>query len=142
MFKKLMKVCVLSVASVGVLFTFQGSTFAATDLSSYYDGKNPATTKVYGGSTTCDADGFNAKSTAVYEGSKKVGTVYLRYSNRCHAAWAKFVLDQPAPAVSGGVYAYAVVNKYKMVYSKISHFQSGERHNKNRSNEHVYRNGI
>lgn len=27
--------------------------------------------------------------------------------------WAKFVLDQPAPAVSGGVYAYAVVNKYK-----------------------------
>lgn len=71
MFKKLMKVCVLSVASVGVLFTFQESTFAATDLSSYYDGKNPATTKVYGGSTTCDADGFNAKSTAVYEGSKK-----------------------------------------------------------------------
>ncbi len=71
MFKKLMKVCVLSVASVGVLFSFQGSTFAATDLSSYYDGKNPATTKVYGGSTTCDADGFNAKSTAVYEGSKK-----------------------------------------------------------------------
>ena len=55
------------------------------------------------GSTTCDADGFNAKSTAVYEGSKKVGTVYLRYSNKCHAAWAKFVLDQPAPAVSGGV---------------------------------------
>ena len=49
MFKKLMKVCVLSVASVGVLFSFQGSTFAATDLSSYYDGKNPATTKVYGG---------------------------------------------------------------------------------------------
>ena len=47
MFKKLMKVCVLSVASVGVLFSFQGSTFAATDLSSYYDGKNPAT-KVYG----------------------------------------------------------------------------------------------
>lgn len=39
MFKKLMKVCVLSVASVGVLFTFQESTFAATDLSSYYDGK-------------------------------------------------------------------------------------------------------
>ncbi len=71
MFKKLMKVCVLSAASVGVLFSFQGSTFAATDLSSYYDGKNPATTKVYGGSTTCDADGFNAKSTAVYEGSKK-----------------------------------------------------------------------
>ncbi|MGR4031334.1 YjfA family protein, partial [Bacillus sp. ZZQ-131] len=113
MFKKLMKVCVLSAASIGVLFSFQGSTFAATDLSSYYDGKNPATTKVYGGSTTCDADGFNAKSTAVYEGSKKVGTVYLRYSNKCHAAWAKFVLDQPAPAVSGGVYAYAVVNKYK-----------------------------
>lgn len=48
MFKKLMKVCVLSAASVGVLFSFQGSTFAATDLSSYYDGKNPATTKVYG----------------------------------------------------------------------------------------------
>ncbi len=43
-----MKVCVLSVASVGVLFSFQESTFAATDLSSYYDGKNPATTKVYG----------------------------------------------------------------------------------------------
>lgn len=42
-----------------------------------------------------------------------MGTVYLRYSNKCHAAWAKFVLDQPAPAVSGGVYAYAVVNKYK-----------------------------
>lgn len=40
MFKKLMKVCVLSVASVGLLFSFQGSTFAATDLSSYYDGKN------------------------------------------------------------------------------------------------------
>ncbi len=39
--------------------------------------------------------------------------MYLRYSNKCHAAWAKFVLDQPAPAVSGGVYAYAVVNKYK-----------------------------
>ena len=37
----------------------------------------------------------------------------VRYSNKCHAAWAKFVLDQPAPAVSGGVYAYAVVNKYK-----------------------------
>lgn len=53
------------------------------------------------------------QSLAVYEGSKKVGTVYLRYSNKCHAAWAKFVLDQPAPAVSGGVYAYAVVNKYK-----------------------------
>ena len=35
-------------ASVGVLFSFQGSTFATTDLSSYYDGKNPATTKVYG----------------------------------------------------------------------------------------------
>ena len=34
--------------SVGVLFSFQGSTFATTDLSSYYDGKNPATTKVYG----------------------------------------------------------------------------------------------
>ncbi|EPC8421241.1 MULTISPECIES: DUF2690 domain-containing protein [Bacillus cereus group] len=113
MFKKLMKVCVLSAASVGVLFSFQGSTFAATDLSSYYDGKNPATTKVYGGSTTCDADGFNAKSTAVYEGSKKVGTVYLRYSNKCHAAWSKFVLDQPAPSVSGGIYAYAVINKYK-----------------------------
>ena len=39
MFKKLMKVCVLSVASVGLLFSFQGSTFLATDLSSYYDGK-------------------------------------------------------------------------------------------------------
>lgn len=39
--------------------------------------------------------------------------MYLRYSNKCHAAWAKFVLDRPAPAVSGGVYAYAVVNKYK-----------------------------
>ncbi|WP_448162624.1 YjfA family protein [Bacillus mobilis] len=108
MFKKLMKVCALSVVSVGVLFSFQESTFAATDLSSYYDGKNPATTKVYGGSTTCDADGFNAKSTAVYEGSKKVGTVYLRYSNKCHAAWSKLVLDQPAPSVSGG---NGVVNK-------------------------------
>ena len=39
MFKKLMKVCALSVVSVGVLFSFQESTFAATDLSSYYDGK-------------------------------------------------------------------------------------------------------
>ena len=52
----------------------------------------------------------------------KVGTVYLRYSNTCHAAWSKLVLDQPAPSVSGGVYAYAVINKYKMVYSKISRF--------------------
>ena len=71
-----MKVCVLSVASVGLLFSFQGSTFVATDLSSYYDGKNPATTKVYGGSTTCDADGFNAKSTAVYEGVKSRDSVF------------------------------------------------------------------
>lgn len=46
MFKKLMKVCVLSVASVGVLFSFQESTFAATDLSSYYDGKNPSASHV------------------------------------------------------------------------------------------------
>ena len=29
----------VSAASIGVLFSFQGSTFAATDLSSYYDGK-------------------------------------------------------------------------------------------------------
>ncbi len=74
---------------------------------------------------------------------KKVGTVYLRYSNKCHAAWAKFVLDQPAPAVSGGVYAYAVVNKYKNgVFQKSVTSNQGERHNKNRSNEHLYRNGI
>lgn len=39
MFKKLMKVCVLSVASVGVLFSFQGSTFAATDLVVIMTGK-------------------------------------------------------------------------------------------------------
>ena len=33
-----MKVCVLSVASVGLLFSFKEVHFA-TDLSSYYDGK-------------------------------------------------------------------------------------------------------
>ena len=112
MFKKLMKVCVLSAASVGVLFSFQGSTFAATDLSSYYDGKNPATTKVYGEVRRVMQMDL-MQNLQLYMKVVKVGTVYLRYSNKCHAAWAKFVLDQPAPAVSGGVYAYAVVNKYK-----------------------------
>ena len=34
------------------------------------------------GSTTCDADGFNAKSTVVYEGSKKWGQcIYVTVIN-------------------------------------------------------------
>lgn len=125
-FQKLLKACMLCAASVVVLFSFQESTFAASDLSSYYDGKNPTTTKVYGGSATCDSDAFNAKSAAVYESGKKVGTVYLRYSNKCHAAWSKLVLDNPAPSVSGGVYAYAVINKYKNgVFQKSVDSNSG-----------------
>lgn len=98
---------------VVLLFSFQGSVFAVSDLSYYYDGKNPTTTKVYGGSSTCDSDAFTAKSAGVYKNGSRVGTIYLRYSNKCHAAWGKLVLNSPAPAVDGGVYAYAVVNKYK-----------------------------
>lgn len=49
--------------------------------------------KVYGGSMTCDVDGFNVKFIVVYEGSKKVGIVYLCYSNKCYVVWVKFVLD-------------------------------------------------
>ncbi|MGR5864451.1 DUF2690 domain-containing protein [Bacillus cereus] len=143
MFKKLMKVCVLSAASIGVLFSFQGSTFAATDLSSYYDGKNPATTKVYGEVQHVMQMDLMQSLQQFMKVVKKVGTVYLRYSNKCHAAWAKFVLDQPAPAVSGGVYAYAVVNKYKNdVFQKSVTSNQGNGYNKNRSNEHLYRNGI
>ena len=56
--------------------------------------------------------------------------MYLRYSNKCHATWAKFVLDQPAPAVSGGVYAYAVVNKYKNGVFQNQLLLIRERHNK------------
>ncbi|CRK83220.1 DUF2690 domain-containing protein [Neobacillus massiliamazoniensis] len=112
-FRNLMKVCVLTIAGIGLIFGFHGNALAVSDLSSYYDGKNPTTTKVYGGSTTCDSDAFNAKSAVVYEKGKRVGIIYLRYSNQCHAAWAKLVLDNPAPSVAGGVYAYAVVNKYK-----------------------------
>ncbi|WP_342048853.1 DUF2690 domain-containing protein [Bacillus sp. OTU530] len=121
-----LKVCIFAIASIVVWFGFQGTTFAISDLSSYYDGKNSTTTKVYGGSTTCDSDAFNAKSAGVYENGKRVGTVYLRYSNKCHAAWAKLVLNSPAPSVSGGVYAYAIVNKYKNgVFQKSVDSNSG-----------------
>ncbi|WP_223066133.1 DUF2690 domain-containing protein [Paenibacillus caui] len=112
--------------AVLVLFSFQANAFAISDLSYYYDGKNPTTTKVYGGSTNCDSDAFNAKSAGVYKNGVRVGTIYLRYSNQCHAAWAKLVLNSPAPAVDGGIYAYAVVNKYKNgVFQKSVDSNSG-----------------
>jgi len=125
-FHNLIKVCILTIISIGLILGSYGSAFAASDLSSYYDGKNPTTTKVYGGSTTCDSDSFTAKSTVVYEKGQRVGMIYLRYSNKCHAAWAKLVLDKPAPSVPGGIYAYAVVDKYKNgVFQKSFDSNSG-----------------
>ncbi len=101
------------------LFTYQTS-FAATDLSSYYNYKNPYTTNVYGTTTKCSADDRIVYSAPVKNSSGKVyGTVYLHYSNNCHAAWGKVVLVNPAPY---NTYALASLTRYK--YGKLSYSTS------------------